>query len=686
MLEKKIPNLIGFLILITLLAVSFWGVKNIKTFITQASPEITPQNIKIANLQDTGFTITWTTQSKTSGAVAYGLSDQDLQYPALDDRDNQNRIDQYSTHHITLKQLKPSSLYQFTILTNGVEIKNNGQPFKQETAPVALSSPLPPDAAFGQIIDSTGSPVNDALVYLTLPNGNLLSSPVNQSGSFLITLNTARTADNLNFLVYPENGALEQIHVEAGSLGQATGSCQTGLDSPIPNIILNQTINCQPSSSPPSQSLQSSQPAKSGFKLDSPDNNGTTNTQPSFRGTADPGSLINIRIDSPEIITAQILVKPDGTWSWTPPQNLSPGQHTVTLTLVDQEGNARIIKRAFTVVSGQPILPITSGEQIASPSGQPTPNPPVITPAPTPILTSTPAPTLPPSGNSTYSLALLTITGLLITLSLMTRFRFTALIFSFLVLTAAPVHAAGFNLTGLTSAAPKAAFFLILVILGVIIFEFKILADKKKKSETPSTSTGPPTSQTPTIEKNKINKKTVAVFSLVAFLAASIPLTVVFILPQIQKAKSQAEGERGYWKDVTKASDSQCENADNSSGGPPPVGSCEIGATHTYITCHVGRGSGIELGCDKGGPPEHPQEYWCTHHKYICETRTEPPTPPPYNSPTPTPTLAPASSPTPRPTNPPEATPTPTETPIVSPTPSPPACPIDRLTVTATCQ
>ncbi|MEH3480425.1 Ig-like domain-containing protein [Enterobacter cloacae] len=63
----------------------------------------------------------------------------------------------------------------------------------------------------------------------------------------------------------------------------------------------------------------------------------TDDNTPTLSGKAEPGSTVNI-IDNGQVIgTAQ--VNPDGTWSFTPDQALSNGEHDLTTTVTDPSGN-----------------------------------------------------------------------------------------------------------------------------------------------------------------------------------------------------------------------------------------------------------------------------------------------------------------------------------------------------------
>ncbi|MHA6674513.1 Ig-like domain-containing protein [Enterobacter mori] len=63
----------------------------------------------------------------------------------------------------------------------------------------------------------------------------------------------------------------------------------------------------------------------------------TDDNTPTLSGKAEPGSTVNI-IDNGQVI-GSTKVNPDGTWSFTPDQALSNGEHDLTTTVTDPSGN-----------------------------------------------------------------------------------------------------------------------------------------------------------------------------------------------------------------------------------------------------------------------------------------------------------------------------------------------------------
>jgi len=397
--DRRIPTILGLFILLIGGLAGLLLVKNAPRWLVGAKPEITPKQIKITNLTDNSFTVSWITDEQTVGFVQYGAG-RELSFTALDDRDQlSGQQGKFWAHHATLKNLKPATNYFFKINSGGKTFDNNGQPYQVLTAPTVQGTMPTNDVAYGIILKQDGSPAEGVIVYLSLANAAPLSTLTKASGSWVIPLNLARSADLSSWATYDKEASVEEIFVQGGPAGTATAVAVTKYDSPLPTITLGGSFDFR--KAPPQPTPTSGQSSSSSrFSVEegtspsvsltiiNPSEGEEVNTsKPEFLGTGPAGESLTIAINSPETLTSQVTINEDGTWSWVPPSDLSPGQHTVTVSLAD----GRKITRSFRVLAvGSSDLPSFT----ASPSATITPT---ITPTPTPIplltLTPTPAPT-----------------------------------------------------------------------------------------------------------------------------------------------------------------------------------------------------------------------------------------------------------------------------------------------------
>ncbi len=185
-------------------------------------------------------------------------------------------------------------------------------------------------------------------------------------GTYVLPVANTRREDLQEFFDF-NSTQNETITLEGGTTGKSVVSCQPGLDRPVPTVKLGENADC-------------SKPTSSGFKSPagsetSSDGEITTNISdgetvssplPTVSGKAGPNQVVKIEIHSSTVYSGTVKADPSGNWSWTPPANLSPGQHTVTITIVNADGTTQTVTRTFYVGSGETILPITSGTPSAT--------------------------------------------------------------------------------------------------------------------------------------------------------------------------------------------------------------------------------------------------------------------------------------------------------------------------------
>jgi len=399
---KKLPTILGIIILIIGLAAGVFLVTQGQEIFLRASPEITPNQIKVTNITDNSLTLSWTTQKETSGFIKYGESPS-LEKTLADDRDQlSGETGAFTTHYVTLVNLKPSTTYYYKIGSEGKVFPTQGQPYESQSAMVAQGLLPPSDVASGIVSKPDGTPAEGAIVYLSMANTSPLSVQVKSSGSWLIPLNTARTTDLNSFTEYDKEAQVIDIFVEAGDSGHSSAVTTTKNDNPVPPITLGETydfrqyteppvvtltptitltpgLTATPSGFSPGELLPSPTATPTGeLSITNPEQGEDLNAlKPEFTGTGPPGKLVEIVVESPSSYTGTIKVNGDGSWDWSPPADLEPGTHTIKITYGGQT-----VSRTFTVLAaGESDLPAYT----ATPSA-------TISPSPTPTLKPTPTP------------------------------------------------------------------------------------------------------------------------------------------------------------------------------------------------------------------------------------------------------------------------------------------------------
>ncbi len=408
--ELTIPTILGILFSVVGMGMGVWFLRiPIKNAVFASSEEI-PNQVQISNISDTGFVVSWLTDKAATGFIQYGQStNPDL--VIADDRDQERgTVDNYFTHFVTLRGLKPSTVYNFRIGSAKKLYDQQGAPY-QITTGLSLGSPPAADVAYGQVLTGSGEPADGAIVYLTLAGAVPQASLIKSSGSWVIPLSTARSIDLTSFVAYDPKTSQIQIQVQAGPLGQASVVTTTDQDSPVPAISLGQNINLLATQSQPSEAPTSSRFSSSSLTIISPQTGEKVNSaQPEIIGRGPVDSEVTITIHSQTAITNTVQTDANGQFSYSVPKNLPPGEHTITVSAI-VNGVAQKVQRSFTVLAaGTSQIPAYS----ATPSA--TIKPRVAMPA-----TESGVPT---SGNLTPTLVLLILGTALIISGIVTYKKF----------------------------------------------------------------------------------------------------------------------------------------------------------------------------------------------------------------------------------------------------------------------
>lgn len=404
--NKRIPTLLGLLLLATGIFVTAGALKSGLIFRSQAAPGATPQNIQITNVTDSSFTVSFLTNDKVLGTVAYGLDAKGLSNIGLDDRDQQTGVPKpYQTHFITLKNLKPGQNYYFSIVSNTKTFLDNNAPFHITLPPVIKDSPSREPPVVGKVLFPPQDQSKEAIIYLSSPGTADISTQTGNDGSFILPVNTLRTNDLLHYASLSATTKLTlQIQNPTGS---SRATILLAKANPVPPITIPQNYDFTLSSSPLTTtsatdsgstvslpSLPATKQSQTKIQILTPKNEESFSDQrPVFKGTALPNQDVQVEIHSQNAFKTSIQANSLGVWTYRPPQNLAPGKHTITITTRDASGIIKQITQSFVVYA--------AGSQFIEPSVSPTqttptptqgPTPPSSTPLPTPTAIPSPSP------------------------------------------------------------------------------------------------------------------------------------------------------------------------------------------------------------------------------------------------------------------------------------------------------
>ncbi len=416
--NKRIPTILGlFLILIGIGLTTFLAQKGVN-IIEFASPSDSPKDIRITNVSDTSFTVSFVTDADVLASLNFG-KDKNLGQTVLDERNQNGSLSPHTVHSIMIKNLAPNTTYYFSIISGQDTFLQNGIPFTVKTGPTinttSEASPLSGKKVSGKILLTNGSAPKEAIIYVTSENSQTLSSLIKEDGGYNVPLGLIRT-DNLSSYADLQGKSIIKMLIASGDLSSVAQFSVSQLGASIPPIILSYNYDFTVSSAPVASTEASM--ISTFFTPSVPSITKTpqilipeklqsfTDSQPKFQGTALPNATIQITIHSLENIQATVLTDAFGNWSYRPTQPLSPGAHTISIIAKDASGIFRTISTSFVVFASG-----TQVTQSATPSATPTfalslsPSPsPIITPTPTSA--PTPTPTAVPTQQPIISLSL----------------------------------------------------------------------------------------------------------------------------------------------------------------------------------------------------------------------------------------------------------------------------------------
>ncbi len=389
--EKKIPSFLGILLVLLGTIATSLLVKNNVIFTSRASFAETPTNVRITNISGNSFSASYTTEESVGGFIVFG-KDKTLGQTALDDRNQQTgTITPYKTHHMTMKNLSPSTKYYFSIKSGNSTFLNGEFPFEVTTGPTITEPPTTQLPISGKVVEENGTNPTEAIAYLIADGAQALSAFVKTDGTYIIPLNSLRNTNLYSYDSLGENSVLQILIIEGKS--QSSVSVPKSKSNPIPVVILSKSYDFNLGQLPiASESANqtgittarfpifvASESATRDPKIVIPQKNQSfIDTKPLFRGTAIPNEDVIIAIHSAESIQAKIKTDTGGNWTYRPDTPISPGQHTIAITSRDHTGIIKTITQSFTVYA--------AGNQVgesATPSATPTIN---IPPSPTPTI------------------------------------------------------------------------------------------------------------------------------------------------------------------------------------------------------------------------------------------------------------------------------------------------------------
>lgn len=236
--DRKIPALLGLLIITIGLVFIIFLVKSGTIFEIGAGPGKDPKNIQITNVSDISFTISYATDDKVIGTLKYGADQQNLDIIVLDDRDQLSQsINKYRSHSITVKNLNPKTTYYFSIISGSKEFLNDGKSWEIQTGEIIEETPTLQKPLSGRVITSSDQIPEEGLVFVTISGAAKLSALLKTNGTYVVPINNLRS-ESLNNSFKMKNDMLINIEVISGNLSSSLTISPDQI-SPVPIITIS---------------------------------------------------------------------------------------------------------------------------------------------------------------------------------------------------------------------------------------------------------------------------------------------------------------------------------------------------------------------------------------------------------------------------------------------------------------
>lgn len=153
--------------------------------------------ITISNLSPTSFTITYFTRYPTYDFIQYG-EDTAVKNVALDSRLKNGLNPQLTTHYFHLKNLKPNTNYFFKINSNSTLLPTGGYLTQQTPEPISGRGGV--DIFRGTVKRIDNKTPLEAIVFLSSKDGQVLSAPMREDGSWVVGFAGMRKANMSSYL------------------------------------------------------------------------------------------------------------------------------------------------------------------------------------------------------------------------------------------------------------------------------------------------------------------------------------------------------------------------------------------------------------------------------------------------------------------------------------------------------
>lgn len=361
--QAKIPTLVAFIAIGLLLVILSVGKGLVTTYLSKAASEkFSVDNVVISNVSDSGWTVSWTTSTKTKGAVHFGKSTNVSDGIVVDDRDVESAEGEYTTHYATVRGADPGKYY-FKLAVNGILVGNKDNSAYVVELPAVLAEKGSNKFIEGKLVDIKNTPVAGAIVRMEIPGAQIMTAISKSNGSFNLPANILRSDDlKSNFPL--KDSTSEKITIVSSDLKRTLISCTGNLNNPIPTIVLGKDTTCSALLSGASSVTPVPVPTPAVAVINITEGQLLDSQLPTFRGKVGARDMVTIELRTDKVTRATVQAGSDGTWVWAPGAKLTSGSGVLVLTVTTTTGAVQTTQRTFKV-PGNDILPVVTGSPSA---------------------------------------------------------------------------------------------------------------------------------------------------------------------------------------------------------------------------------------------------------------------------------------------------------------------------------
>ena len=209
-----------------------------------AEPQVTISNVRISNVRDGSFVVSWVTDVASDGHVDWGT-----QLPPANVASD--TVVNSTTHYVTISGLGFNTAYYFRV-RSGAAIDDNGGNYYSVTTGAVLALPTPGRTVFSQVLlPDLVTPAANAIVYLYIANGDasgtpgqsqLLTARSEANGFWFLDLNGTRTTNASAYFAFSDGTDFLDVSARGG-LFLVGGLGITQFDVPVPTSYPAQLPN-----------------------------------------------------------------------------------------------------------------------------------------------------------------------------------------------------------------------------------------------------------------------------------------------------------------------------------------------------------------------------------------------------------------------------------------------------------